>query len=84
MAPGSQAAMQGNGSRLLAGLHVAQVYFIFLRSSSLMAATVLSDKGSYSFATISRTFGGQAGTQSPQLLHLSVSMLIKYSPEPSL
>ena len=84
MAPGSQAAMQGNGPRPLAGLQGAQGYLIFLRSSSLTAATVLSYKGSYSSATISRTFGGQAGTQSPQLLHLSVSMLIKYSPEPSL
>lgn len=84
MAPGSQAAMHGSDPRPLAGLQGAHVYFIFFRSSSLTAATVLSDKGSYSPATISRTFDGQAGTQSLQLLHLSVSMLMKYSPEPSL
>lgn len=84
MAPGAHAAMQGSAPRPLAGLHGAQVYFIFLRSSSLTAATILSDKGSYSSATIARTLAGQAGTQSPQPLHLSVSMLIKNSPEPSL
>src|SRR3989337_2175488 len=84
MAPGAQAAMQGSGPRPLAGLQGAQVYFIFLRSSSLTAATVFSDNGSYSSAAISKSLGGQTGTQSPQPLHLSVSMLIKNSPEPSL
>jgi len=84
MAPGAHAAMQGSGPRPLAGLQGAQLYFIFFRSSSLTAATVFSDNGSYSSAAISKSLGGQTGTQSPQPLHLSVSMLIKNSPEPSL
>src|SRR3989338_4731060 len=84
IAPGAQADMQGSGPRPLAGLQGAQVYFIFFRSSSLTAATVFSDNGSYSSAAISKSLGGQTGTQSPQPLHLSASMLIKNSPEPSL
>jgi len=84
MAPGAHAAMQGSAPRPLAGLHGAQVYLIFFLSSSLTVATVFSDSGSYSSVAISSTFGGHAGTHSPQLLHLSVSMLIKNSPEPSL
>jgi len=57
---------------------------IFLRSSSITVTTVFSDNGSYSSSAIAKSFAGQTGTQSPQPLHLSVSMAMKNSPEPSL
>ena len=80
----AQDLTQGRGTFCPGGLHWAQEYLIFLRCSSVTATTGISLKGSLSSVIISRTFTGQTLTQSPHPVHLSVSMVIKKSPEASL
>ena len=80
-----QLLTQDSGDRSKADLQGLQVYLIFFRSDSFMKATGISRKGSLgSSSRTSKRSPGQAGTQSPQPLHRSVSMLMKNSPEPSL
>ncbi len=85
MAPFLQTTTQLKGGRPERGLHELQAYLILFRSDSLTVATGISRKGSLgSSSRTSKIWAGQAARQSPQPSHRSVSMLIIYSPEPSL
>lgn len=84
MALDLQVTIQGNGGRLVTGLQVLQVYFIFLRCPSLTTATGSSLNGSLGSWVTSNTVCGHTLTHSPQPLHLSVSIDINHSPDPSL
>ena len=57
----------------VSGLHGEQMYLIFLRCSSVIAATILSSR-SINMASIFKALWGHAGRHSPQLLHFSASI----------
>jgi len=85
MAPRSQAVTQGKGGLSVGGLHAPHSYLTFLFLSRRTTAMGSSRNGSLgSSSNTSKTSAGQAFTHSPHPLHWSVSMVIKYFPDPSL
>jgi hypothetical protein len=63
---------EAQGMLPFSGLQGEQVYLIFLRCSSVTAATILSSR-SINIASICSAFSGHALMQSSQLLHFSAS-----------
>src|SRR3989304_3549546 len=85
IAPLGQAVTQGRGGLLEGGLQGLHSYFNFFVLSLTTTATGSSRSGSFgSSSTFANTCAGQAGTQVPQPSHLSVSRVIKKSPDASL
>ena len=85
MASVLQAPTQGKVGRSEEGLQGLHSYFNFFFFSPETKATGSSRMGSLgSSSTTSKTSTGQALTQSPQPSHLSVSRVMKKSPEASL
>ncbi len=71
MALGEQINVQG--VLPFSGLHIEQVYFTFLRCSSVKAATILSSK-SINIEVISNAFCGHARTHFPHPSHFAAFM----------
>jgi hypothetical protein len=79
-----QAVTQGNGSRSEFGLQGLHSYLSFIFFSFSIVTTGSSRSGSFgSSAVTTNTLAGHAGTQSPQPVHFSVSMVMKKEPEAS-
>ncbi len=78
-----QVVTQGGLVSPVVGLHGAQLYLSLWRCSSRTPIILPSSK-SNSFGITSNTDAGHISTHFPHPSHLSVSKVMKYSPEPSL